>query len=259
MELERRNVLRLLGGAGLATIVGACGSSGGDDGASSTTSTSSASGSTSTTAAAGSVTAIPEETAGPYPGDGSNGPNILDDPDVVRADITRSIGDYSGTAAGVPLTIELTLLDLAKSGAPRAGAAVYLWHADRDGHYSMYTVSNQNYLRGVQASGADGLVTFESIFPACYDGRWPHIHFEIYDSVADATGGGSKLRTTQLALPEDVCKQVYATDGYTQSTSNLSRVSLDTDMVFRDGYSAELATVTGSVAAGYTAKLNVAV
>ena len=43
------------------------------------------------------------------------------------------------------------------------------------------------------------------------------------------------------------CRQVYATDGYTQSLQNLAQTSLDTDMVFSDGYSLQLATVTGSV------------
>ena len=36
---------------------------------------------------------IPEETAGPFPGDGSNGPNVLTESGVVRSDITASFGD----------------------------------------------------------------------------------------------------------------------------------------------------------------------
>ena len=36
---------------------------------------------------------IPEETAGPYPGDGSNGPDVLAESGVVRSDITSSFGD----------------------------------------------------------------------------------------------------------------------------------------------------------------------
>jgi protocatechuate 3,4-dioxygenase beta subunit len=260
MELERRNVLRLLGGAGLVTIVGACGSSGGGEAASSTTSTTADTSTTSTTAAStATVTAIPAETGGPYPGDGSNGPNILEEPDVVRSDITKSIGDDSGTASGVPLTITLKVLDLAKSAAPLAGAAIYLWHADSNGEYSMYSLPTENYLRGVQETASDGTLTFQSIFPGCDDGRWPHIHFTVYESLAAATGGGKKLRTSQIALPEDVCEAVYASSGYSQSTSNLSRVSLESDNVFRDGWSAELATVTGSVAKGYTATLNVGI
>jgi protocatechuate 3,4-dioxygenase beta subunit len=58
---------------------------------------------------------------------------------------------------------------------------VYLWHCDRDGNYSMYSqgVEDENYLRGVQESDADGKLTFISIFPACYSCRWPHIHVEV--------------------------------------------------------------------------------
>ena len=65
----------------------------------------------------------------------------------------------------------------------------------------------------MQESGADGKVTFKTIFPAAYSGRWPHIHFEVYESLDAATAGGTKLRTSQLALPEETCAAVYATDG----------------------------------------------
>ena len=41
--------------------------------------------------------------------------------------------------------------------------------------------------------------------------------------------------------------------------TNVEQTSLDTDMVFSDGYSLQLAKVTGSVEAGYVATLNVPV
>ena len=74
-----------------------------------------------------------------------------------------------------------------------------------------------------------------------------------------ATSGGTKLKTSQLALPEDTVKVAYASDGYSSSVSNLSQVSLATDGVFGDGWSTELATVKGSIADGFTATLNVPV
>ena len=43
----------------------------------------------------------------------------------------------SGIAAGVPLNIVLTIVS-ASTCAPLAGAAVYLWHCDREGRYSLY-------------------------------------------------------------------------------------------------------------------------
>ena len=205
---------------------------------------------------------ISEETAGPYPGDGTNGPNVLTESGVVRSDITASFGDASGVADGVPMTVKLKVYDLDGDDAtPLAGAAIYLWHCDRSGSYSMYDgdAAAENYLRGVQASDADGWVEFTTIFPGCYAGRWPHVHFEVYESLDAATSVTNKLRTSQLAFPEDVCQEVYATAGYESSVSNLSGVSLDSDGIFSDGYSLQMATMTGSVDSGLTATLNVPV
>ena len=69
---------------------------------------------------------------------------------------------------------------------------MYLWQCDRDGNYSLYSqaAASENYLRGAQEVDANGTVTFTSIFPACYSGRWPHIHFEVYGSLSDATSSG---------------------------------------------------------------------
>ncbi len=130
-----------------------------------------------------------------------------------------------------------------------------------DGKYSLYSegISAENYPRGVQEADSDGNVTFTSIYPAAYSGRWPHIHFEVYPSLADAAAASSKLRTSQLALPEDMSALVYATDGYSQSVRNMAQLSLDSDNVFSDGYSLQLATVTGDVDAGMVAALNVPV
>jgi len=205
---------------------------------------------------------IPEETGGPYPADGSNGVNVLSESGVVRSDITSSFGSASGTAEGIPLKIRMKVYDLNGDDATvLSGAAVYLWHCNRDGEYSMYSdaIKDENYLRGVQEADAKGWVEFTSIFPAAYSGRWPHIHFEVYPSLDDATSASNKLRTSQLALPEDVCSTVYESDGYEQSVSNLDQTSLESDNVFSDGYSLQMAKVTGSNEKGYVATLNVPV
>jgi protocatechuate 3,4-dioxygenase beta subunit len=255
--LSRRRALAWLGGTGLAVALAGCGSAENDDGAAGAGTT----GTTAGTAAGASGTVIPEETAGPYPGDGSNGVNVLTESGIVRSDITSSFGSASGVARGVPLTSRLRVLDTANGSVGRKGAAVYLWHCDKDGRYSLYSegVTQENYLRGVQETGGDGTVTFTSIFPAAYSGRWPHLHFEVYPSLEAATTASGKLRTSQMALPEAACRQVYATEGYSQSLRNLSQTSLETDMVFSDGYSLRLGTVTGSVEDGMTATLNVPV
>ena len=269
-SFDRRRALKLFGGAALVAVAAACGSddssnagdsSSSTSGSSSTSTSSDLRSSSATTSTSGTPTsAIPEETAGPFPGDGSNGPNALAESGVVRSDIRSSFGSASGTAEGIPATVNLRVLDAGTGGA-LPGAAVYLWHCDRDGLYSMYSdgVTDQNYLRGVQAAGDDGTLTFTTIFPAAYSGRWPHMHFEVYSSVDDATASGSLLATSQLALPEDVCDEAYATSGYEQSVRNMSSLSIDTDGIFRDGYSQQLATVSGSATAGYTLTLDVPV
>jgi protocatechuate 3,4-dioxygenase beta subunit len=204
---------------------------------------------------------IPEETAGPYPGDGSNGVNVLTESGIVRQDITSSFGSASGVAEGVPLTIKLKVYDTNGSDvSPLAGVAVYLWHCNRDGEYSMYSeaIADENYLRGVQETGDDGSLSFTSIFPAAYSGRWPHIHFEVYPSIDEATTASNKLRTSQIALPEKACLEVYENaEGYGASLTNVAQTTLASDNVFSDGYSLQLASVSGSVEAGLVATLNV--
>jgi protocatechuate 3,4-dioxygenase beta subunit len=264
--LSRRRALTLFGGAGLAAALAGCGvSSGKSSGSSASTSAAASTPTASSTSSAATTTSddteIPEETAGPYPGDGSNGVNVLTESGIVRSDITKSFGSASGVATGVPLTIKLKVLDVSNGSAAMTGAAVYLWHCNIDGKYSLYSegITDENYLRGVQAVGRDGYVTFTSIFPAAYSGRWPHIHFEVYPSVDAAASASGKLRTSQLALPEASCQLVYATDGYSESVQNLANTSLATDNVFSDGYSLQLGTVTGTVTDGMTVTLNVPV
>ncbi|MGW0756977.1 intradiol ring-cleavage dioxygenase [Streptomyces sp. NPDC002814] len=260
--LARRRMIRLMAGASLIPLVG-CSAEDDTPAAASSSSSSSSSAASGSTGEASECATIPDETAGPFPGDGSNGVNVLKESGVVRSDITKSFGDSAGgTAEGVPLTITLTVVDAASGcGTPKEGAAVYLWHCDREGRYSLYSegVTEENYLRGVQETDDKGQVTFKSIFPACYTGRWPHIHFEVYGSLEDATAATSITNTSQLAFPKDVCDTVYATDGYSQSVQELSRLSLESDNIFSDGYDQQLAAVEGSVAKGYTATLTVPV
>jgi len=273
--VDRRRALTLFGGLGVAGALAACSSgtasvttSSATSGSSSATSSATAtSAATSTAAATSAATSdadlveAPDETAGPYPGDGSNGQNALDDSGIVRQDIRSSFGSSTTTAQGVPLTIKLTVKDLTTSSA-LVGAAVYVWHCDRDGSYSMYSqgAADENYLRGVQATDESGTATFTSIFPACYSGRWPHIHFEVYSKVSDPTSSGPIVKTSQIALPQTTCETVYAMSGYEQSVGNLSQVSLQRDNVFGDdGGIHQLATMSGSATSGYTAALTIGV
>lgn len=259
--VTRRGVLGLAGLGVGALVLAACAPSQSSTSSTSdstaTTDTGGSSGSTATTATG----EIPDETAGPYPGDGSNGPDVLEESGIVRQDITTSI-DGSATADGIPLTFELQVVDLANGSVPFEGVAVYAWHCTAEGEYSMYSsgLEDVTYLRGVQVADADGKVSFTSIFPGCYSGRWPHIHFEVYPDVDSITDSANAIATSQLALPEDVCATVYADSRYPGSSQNLAQTSLSSDNVFGDDSGAlQLATVTGDAGSGYSASLVVGV
>jgi protocatechuate 3,4-dioxygenase beta subunit len=254
--MSRRRSLRLFGLGAAAVGLAACSPS------TSATSPSSTSASSTSAPSAGAAGEIPDETAGPYPGDGSNGPDVLEQSGIVRSDIRSSFAGATGVAEGVPMTLELVVSDLANGGVPFAGAAVYVWHCTREGGYSMYSqgVEDQNFLRGVQIADDTGTVRFTSMFPACYPGRWPHVHFEVYPDQASITDAANAIATSQVALPQDVCEQVYAQEGYEESVNALSQVSLTSDNVFSDdGGASQLGTVTGDVGSGFTVTLAVGV
>lgn len=270
-SFERRAALRWLLGAGTMSLTGAgaialggCG--GGGSSATTSDSSSGSTGSTGGSTTTSSCSVIPSETEGPYPGDGSNTANgsvanVLALSGIVRSDIRSSLGSASGVATGVPLQVIIELVNTNASCADLSGYAIYLWHCDALGRYSMYSsgVTGENYLRGVQATGSDGLATFQTIYPGCYSGRVPHIHFEFYRSTTTATNWNNKLRTSQLCFPSDSNTAVYATSGYGNSAANNNAISLSTDGIFSDGYSTQLATMTGSVSAGYVARLKVGI
>ena len=257
--LDRRRGLRWLGGAALGAVATlsllACGGSTDDEDA-------------TTSVTGGSCSVIPTETAGPYPADGSVASgqrlNALTLAGIVRSDIRSSVGSASGTALGVPLTVVLTLVNAGSACEALAGRAVYLWHCTRDGGYSMYSGGHtqENYLRGIQVSDSHGQVRFTTIFPGCYSGRWPHIHFEVFQSLAIATDASvvsDHGKVSQLALPAIACDQIYGVAaGYAASVAHYASISLASDNVFgNDSAAHQVATVTGSVDAGYLARLTV--
>ncbi len=256
--VARRRILRL-GAAGVSLLLASCSRTGGPPGGGGAAPASAP----TKVSTNGACVEIPTETNGPYPADGSNqNINILTKSAIVRSDVRTSLGTKN-VAGGIPTTVEFTLININNNCAPLAGYAVYMWHCTREGLYSLYSsgATEEDYLRGVQATDATGKATFQTVFPACYTGRWPHIHFEVYPSLDKATGTGNNLHTSQLAVPKDVCDTVFASaEGYSASVKNLSELTLATDNVFSDtGASSQLATVTGDMTSGYTFKLTAGV
>ena len=278
---DRRRALKWFAGAGTAALVAGCGGSGSDtsgtvsvvSGATATTtptptptSTATATATPTPTPTATSTTACiadPTETAGPYPADGTNTSNgstsnALTVSGIVRSDIRPSFISSTTVATGVKVVLTLRVVNVNATCAPLAGYAVYLWHCDRTGNYSLYGTSTpaESYLRGVQVTDANGEVTFTTIFPAAYSGRYPHMHFEIFSSLANATGGRFAVLTSQLAMPTAACTVVFAdTTTYPGSSTRFTQTAIGNDNVFGDNTAAQIAqqtpTLTGDPTNGY--------
>lgn len=204
---------------------------------------------TVTATSGGSCTLIPSETDGPYPLY-----SVLSNSAMVRSAINE-------TKTGVPLTVELTLVKVNGSCGPITNAYVYIWACDKDGTYSGYS-STQNgnhlgetYCRGIQQTDSSGKVTFQTVYPGWYAGRITHVHFQVYlTSLA-----GTVTATSQLAFPQTITQAVYNSSLYAAHGQNTSVTSFAGDNVFSDGTTYQMATVAGSVAAGYKASLVIGV
>jgi protocatechuate 3,4-dioxygenase beta subunit len=200
----------------------------------------------------------PAETRGPFPADGSNGRppiNALATEGIVRRDIRPSFAGLEGHAEGVPLELELTLATHASCvGLP--GRAVYLWQNDAAGLYSLYDRTDVNYLRGLQPADHGGRVRLTTIVPGCYGGRYPHCHFEVFESVEAAVAGARPLLVSQLGFPEEESREIYRKDPrYGESLRNLERQPIERDFVFQDidsrSQTSQIIRMTGDPARGY--------
>ncbi len=234
-RLSRREALGMLGIAGAAASIGCSG-----DGTTSPTSSSTTIGATNTTTGGSAACATtPTETIGPYP-------SLTN---FIRSDIREG-------RSGLPVTLTITVVNTSSACGPVAGAAVDIWQCDAEGHYSEYAQggydgTGQTFLRGIQMTDASGRATFTTIFPGWYQGRATHIHVEVkVNNVA--------VKVTQIAFAADVTSAVYARGVYAARGQNPT--SNGSDMVFSDGVSSELATITGGDAtSGYSAAFTVAV
>lgn len=223
-QLDRRELISLLGFASAAPAFG-CGGS--------TASPTSPGGATSSSSNA-SCAVTPTETIGPYPSHES----------LIRSDIREG-------KSGTPLTLTITVVSSSSNCAPIAGANVGVWQCDATGNYSEYgTQTTQTYLRGIQTTDANGQATFTTIYPGWYQGRATHIHVEVVRN-------GSSVKVTQIAFPESTNAAVYATGAYASRGSNPTANTADD--IFRDSISSEVASVSGNSASALAATFTVAI
>lgn len=138
-------------------------------------------------AARGRCGLTPEQTEGPF---------YVPDT-MVRRDIADG-------RPGTPLRLDLTVEDAACR--PIETATVELWHCDAEGTYSGVQDS-ETFCRGAQRTNADGVATFDTIYPGWYQGRAVHIHVKVHT-------GGNEVHTGQLYFDDATSRRVYASDPY---------------------------------------------
>ncbi len=262
VNLQRRQTLGALGALGVMSATGLISCGGGSSNSGSNAASSSSSNTLSTSSHAttpissstassssGICTLIPTETIGPFPLS-----TLLDNSLVLRENVAED-------KTGVPLQVNIKLVNINDSCKP-VSAYVYIWHCDKDGLYSGYSQSNnagqsgKTYCRGVQYTDTGGVAHFTTIYPGWYAGRITHIHFQIF-----LTAYGSTARSTaisQMAFPAATTKTVYETALYTKG-QNTSVTSFSADNVFNDGVEYQLATISGNVADGLIAELEVGI
>ena len=183
-------------------------------------------------------TVNPSETAGPFP---------------TKEPANYVIQDIKAGKSGVNMTANITIKNKNTGCSALKGAIVDIWHCDADGNYSEYgTLTSSHFLRGRQTTDANGLVNFDTIFPGWYSGRAVHIHVHVYNA------SGRSLLVTQIAFPATVCDTVF-----TSATSFYKKGKADTtnerDGIFNDGYSTQLASVSGDITKGMVMTHNIVV
>lgn len=238
-RFSRREVLEVLGAAGLALAAGCTSAS-----PASPTDTSASGGTTTPVGGAASCSVTPEETAGPY----ADRVGMINNPAFFRQDITEG-------RSGLPVTLALTVVSISGGCNPVPNAQIEIWQCDAEGRYSEYSQpgyngTGQTFLRGLQTTDGEGKATFRTIYPGWYAGRATHIHVEVFV-------GGRTVKTTQIAFPESASRAVYGTGVYAAHGQNPTTNARDN--VFSDGSDAELATLAGDATSGYTASLTIGV
>jgi protocatechuate 3,4-dioxygenase beta subunit len=196
-------------------------------------------------AASGCANLTPVKTIGPY----------FVEESLNRTDITTD-PSTGAVVAGIPLVLDLTLIDDDNGCVPLAGAQVDIWHASPAGLYSDEAAegtSGKKYLRGYQVSDALGNVSFKTVYPGWYSGRTVHIHIRI------------RLFTGTTAT-YDFLTQLFFDDALTDAVDSMSpynaRGTRDTRNAADSIYGSDGATVqlapTSDGAGGYVAPITFA-
>jgi len=187
----------------------------------------------------------------------TEGPFFLDDARLNRSDIRANTADAASKPGVVSqgATLDLTFkVSHVSSGACVAYQGVYVdvWHADALGQYSGESsmginTPGQNFLRGYQVTDASGQATFRTIYPGWYPSRTVHIHFKVRTSLSSNTNG---VFTSQLFFSDDFTSQLYASNA-PYNTHAVRDTLNSADTIYAQG-GAQLLVPVAQTSSGYS-------
>src|SRR5579884_249450 len=193
----------------------------------------------------------------------TEGPYWVDEK-LFRSDI-RTDPTTGVARPGIPLALTINVENLASSCSVLTGAYVDIWHCDAKGIYSdegtynpgggtgVVNTSGQKFLRGYQITDDNGAVQFTTIYPGWYSGRTIHIHVRV------RTYSGTTVLSnfvTQIFFDDAVNNTVLAQPAYSRTTTRDTTNA--NDMVYQVANNERmLATVTGDLNSGYSAKITI--
>ncbi len=150
-------------------------------------------------------------------------PEQVEGPFFIKAPVRSDVRE---DRSGLSLELNMQVVK-ANTCQPVKGAIVEIWHCDAAGRYSGYpehlsrkpadtmlflgpgdpnenvpAVNGKTYLRGAQASDADGMLSFSTIVPGWYEPRVPHIHIKVFI-------GERSYLTTQLYFTDEFLNDIY--------------------------------------------------
>ncbi|GCB28251.1 hypothetical protein AAWM_11136 [Aspergillus awamori] len=174
-------------------------------------------------ASGGTCIVQPEVTQGPYYIAG----------ELIRRNVVED-------QTGVPLFMDIQLIDT-NTCEPLPNIYTDIWHCNATGVYSGVVASgngntndesnlNTTFLRGVQPSGDDGVVRFESIFPGHYTGLVTHPANEtkiLPNGTIAGVYNGHSSHVGQIFFDQDLITEVEKTSPYSSNTQSLTENSED--------------------------------
>ncbi len=248
--LNRRDILKILGLGGAATILASCApeimetlSPIATSAPTDATITQAAATELSTASTITSSTAIPMCVVRP---ELTEGPYFVDEM-LNRSDIRSDPSDGS-LSEGVPLNLAFNVTQIGTNGCvPLEGAQVDIWHCDANGIYSdVQNTTGKTFLRGYQVTDLNGLAQFVTIYPGWYPGRAVHIHFKIRT--------GNSEFTSQLFFDDAFTDQIYLQEPYAQRGERNPRNN--GDGIYNGGGNQLILNVTPTDT-GYTATFDI--